>query len=201
MTFGSGLYGQLGHGDTEDRTEPTAISSLGLGYAPTAVACGGWHTAILAVASSALRMRARELPPAVDNSRLYTCGWGEAGQLGLGPAFDSRVSTPTAVEELDGLSVSAVSCGSRHTLVVSGAGELLNFGWSVCMREGASTQGHPEERIWVPRRVPLEEVWLSKERQAEAGTGSALADVVVLGESLSSGGWHASFAYQYEAAC
>jgi alpha-tubulin suppressor-like RCC1 family protein len=42
-TWGSGLYGQLGHGDSEDALIPKLLSAL-VGTHFTSVACGSFHT-------------------------------------------------------------------------------------------------------------------------------------------------------------
>ena len=98
LTFGSGMYGQLGHGDMSDRVAPAVVTTLpGLAIlkTPLAVACGGWHTSIIIASGTASSSSTK--------GRLCTCGWGEAGQLGLGPNFVGRVHTPTIVDALDGV--------------------------------------------------------------------------------------------------
>ena len=70
-TYGWGLYGQLGHGDTHgdtSRAEPTPVlvddGQQGLnGWPCTAVACGGWHTAFLCNPRAAGRSRDAAAPP------------------------------------------------------------------------------------------------------------------------------------------
>ncbi len=65
-TWGMGRDGQLGHGDTEPRLEPTQVASLA-DKTVVAVSCGATHTAAL-----------------TDEGRVYTWGGGVSGQLGHG---------------------------------------------------------------------------------------------------------------------
>ena len=65
-TWGMGRDGQLGHGDTEPRLEPTPVAALA-DKTVVAVSCGATHTAALA-----------------DEGRVYTWGGGVSGQLGHG---------------------------------------------------------------------------------------------------------------------
>ncbi|GMF49997.1 unnamed protein product [Phytophthora fragariaefolia] len=46
LTFGWGLYNQLGHGSTQNELEPAVVDALqGLDSEVVQVACGNWHTA------------------------------------------------------------------------------------------------------------------------------------------------------------
>ncbi|XP_048473049.1 RCC1 domain-containing protein 1 isoform X2 [Rhincodon typus] len=124
-SWGSGRHGQLGHGGVEDEAEPRIVEALH-GLAMAEIAAGGWHS----VSSSA-------------SGDLYVWGWNESGQLGLpakscseekhrktpqqkrlsGEAFPALLDLP---EELE---VSKVSCGSRHSAVITREGKLFTWGW------------------------------------------------------------------------
>ena len=46
VTWGYGGYGQLGHGDTDSRSDPTLVEALA-GLKVSEIACGGWHSVFL----------------------------------------------------------------------------------------------------------------------------------------------------------
>ncbi|XP_022653995.1 probable E3 ubiquitin-protein ligase HERC4 isoform X2 [Varroa destructor] len=77
FTFGSGTYGQLGHGCKADQPTPRKIMDL-MGTIVTQIATGRCHTICYAPGPG----------------RIYTFGLGGSGQLGI-PALPSSVATPT----------------------------------------------------------------------------------------------------------
>lgn len=128
-TFGWGKFGQIGHGDNEDRLEGAEVKAM----APHDIklVAGGWrHTA------------------AVDSDgQCYTWGWGKFGQLGLGDGNDRWA--PEAVSALRGLSVELLACGWRHTVVTTADGGVWSWG------RGTHYQlGHGDDRDeMLPRRL------------------------------------------------
>lgn len=97
-SWGDNIAGQLGHGDAVKRSEPTLIDKLEEKI--TEVSCGMSHV----LARTTL-------------GKIYSWGWGERGQLGLGVA--SNVSVPKQVQ-LD----------NRVIQIMSGAK------CSICLMEG-----------------------------------------------------------------
>ncbi|TYZ64694.1 hypothetical protein PybrP1_011047 [[Pythium] brassicae (nom. inval.)] len=94
LTFGFGLYHQLGHGTTQNRSTPLAVDALrGLdascGGPVVQVACGNWHTAgscSRVVTRAEVHLNSRDpialAPPArTASGDVYTWGWGRDGQL------------------------------------------------------------------------------------------------------------------------
>ncbi|KIY98506.1 putative E3 ubiquitin-protein ligase HERC1 [Monoraphidium neglectum] len=103
-TFGWGRFGQIGHGDNEDRL--TAAEVTPLAHVAIKRVAGGWrHTAALDA-----------------DGRCYTWGWGKFGQLGLGDDRDRNA--PTLVATLDGRHAVLVACGWRHTVVTTADGAI-----------------------------------------------------------------------------
>ena len=103
-TFGSGIYGQLGHGKLEhdDNDDDDDDNNV---YVPkiiesfknvTSVSCGANHTAV------------------ISNGKLYTFGNDEEGQLG---GDTENVYIPEIVKGLN--NVVAVSCGNNYTAVIA----------------------------------------------------------------------------------
>lgn len=79
-SWGWNKFGQLGHGDTEDRNAPSLIQAL-VGQKVSTVACG-WRHAIAVT----------------EDGQVYTWGRGVNGQLGHGAEED--LSTPKRLEFL-----------------------------------------------------------------------------------------------------
>jgi len=101
-TFGSGRYGQLGHGSIKNELKPRLVEGLNN---IVMVACGEVYTAL------------------ISNGQLYTTGNGSYGQLGHGNTADQW-----RFKLVEGLNdVTYVSCGNAHTAVISG-GRLYTFG-------------------------------------------------------------------------
>ncbi|VDO05441.1 unnamed protein product [Rodentolepis nana] len=145
---GIGSRGQLGHGDLESRSEPTIIEAL-QPLTVVAIACGYWHCACL-----------------TDTGDVYTWGSNEFGQLGCvsinlersrsmnDPTIpvDSGINLsalPTPVDFPDGVSISAIACGSRHTVCLSEENDLFSFGWN-----GFGQLGFEMEPQKMPGRYP-----------------------------------------------
>lgn len=188
-SWGWGLYGQLGHGDTADRQEPTLVSALLQHGSCTAVACGGWHTAFICEQGQRAEApsRKRQRMDAARTNRALTCGWGEAGQLGRCPEPSrAAFSLPGVVSALEGVPLSAVACGSRQTLFATEAGELWACGASGHLKGQAQSALDHE-----PVRIRVEELWergpLTATRAGDGDGGQVSVDAA----TLSSGGWHA----------
>lgn len=121
FTYGNGSRGQLGHGDTDSRESPTLVEALD-GIRIISIASGGWHAAAVS-----------------DIGDLYIWGWNESGQLGLPCAANSKQkpevivacqSIPRLVEFSSEIVVTLVSCGSRHTAILTDEGTVWTWGWN-----------------------------------------------------------------------
>ncbi|KAF7150887.1 hypothetical protein RHSIM_Rhsim02G0177000 [Rhododendron simsii] len=119
-SWGNNNHGQLGLGDTYSRFQPQVVEKFNQSatWAVYAVACGAFHTALLAVddrASDTLR------------SVCWTFGLGDNGQLGHGTT--QSASLPEQVKGLPQHEfLSSVDCGLFHTSVVSMAGDVWSWG-------------------------------------------------------------------------
>ncbi|KAK4342867.1 hypothetical protein RND71_038683 [Anisodus tanguticus] len=132
LTFGWGLYGQssslilcihCGLGDTNDVLRPTCVSSL-LNTRIEAVAGGLWHSVC-----------------ACDHGRVYTFGGNQYGQLGLGTGTDHAEklnrrfllqTSPRLVDAsiLENKNVKVVSCGARHSAIMTEDSKVYSWGWN-----------------------------------------------------------------------
>jgi|ERR1712137_540643 len=103
-TFGDNEFGQLGHGDQENRSLPEQIDSI---FDIVSISCGEYFTACLDAYGC-----------------VWTFGDGRFGQLGHGNC--KSVNIPTKVENLP--PIRSVYCGAYHTVCIDESSELWVFG-------------------------------------------------------------------------
>ena len=113
-TWGRGIAGQLGLGDTRRRLVPNILEGSSFGSSPvTVISCGLHFTAAV-----------------TEEGAVWTWGKGGAGQLGLGDR-ENRLQ-PTRVWRgaagLGGSRVALVACGFDHTLAVDRDGHVRSWG-------------------------------------------------------------------------
>ena len=137
-TWGSGLRGQLGHGDTGDRLVPTLVRAGAFG-APEGgrvvmAACGGAHTLVV-----------------THDGALWACGFGVNGKLGLNDTEDRHVFERVGAEAFGGARVVAAAAGDNHSAAVTEDGALWTWG---CGHGGRLGHGDEENRL-VPMRATL----------------------------------------------
>jgi alpha-tubulin suppressor-like RCC1 family protein len=118
---GWGLYGQRGDADAlaEPPSAPVTLSGLA-GMECIAVAAGLAHSLCLTADGS-----------------VYSWGWNESGQLGIGPPSEAgQVHTTPQLLECDkleptteGRRVVSISCGSRHSACLRSDGAMFTWGW------------------------------------------------------------------------
>ena len=64
-------------------------------------------------------------PSVYGELTVYSWGRGEDGQLGIGDTSDQH--EPTYVDSLRGVGVKEIACGSGHTVVLTGEGEVYTW--------------------------------------------------------------------------
>ncbi|CAD8173509.1 unnamed protein product [Paramecium pentaurelia] len=101
-SWGRGLQGQLGHGNSNDCSKPNQINSL---QSIRDVACGEAHSIALQT-----------------NGQIYVFGSGQFGQLGLG---DYKQQDTPQILQING---EMIACGRHHSAVLSKNGALYMFG-------------------------------------------------------------------------
>ncbi|ONM36451.1 regulator of chromosome condensation1 [Zea mays] len=134
LTFGWGLYGQCGQGNTDDVLSPTCVSSI-LGSKMQDVAAGLWHTVCTSV-----------------DGDVYSFGGNQFGQLGTGS--DQAETVPKLVDatSLENKNARSVSCGARHSAIITDEGEVFCWGWN---KYGQLGLGDSMDRN-VPCSVPVD---------------------------------------------
>ncbi|XP_031107679.1 ultraviolet-B receptor UVR8-like isoform X1 [Ipomoea triloba] len=112
LTFGWGLYGQCGQGSTDDELSPACVSSL-LGIRIEGVAAGLWHTLCISA-----------------DGDVYAFGGNQFGQLGTGG--DQAETLPRLLDapSLENVNAKVVSCGARHSAIVTEDSKVFCWGWN-----------------------------------------------------------------------
>ncbi|KAI4356512.1 hypothetical protein L6164_000531 [Bauhinia variegata] len=112
LTFGWGLYGQCGHGNTADQLRPTCVSSLS-GSRVEKAAAGLWHTLCITA-----------------DGQIYAFGGNQFGQLGTGT--DQVETLPRLLDApcLENKRSNTISCGARHSAALTDNGQLFTWGWN-----------------------------------------------------------------------
>ncbi|CAN1746824.1 Ultraviolet-B receptor UVR8 [Linum perenne] len=112
LAFGWGLYGQCGQGSTDDELNPTCVSSL-LGIRIAAIAAGLWHTVCIS-----------------DDGDVYAFGGNQFGQLGTGTEQAEALPRLLDAPSLENETASILSCGARHSAVVTVDRKVFCWGWN-----------------------------------------------------------------------
>lgn len=135
LSYGNGMYGQLGLGATASSDQPTVIETFGR-VGVVKIAAGGWHSA--AVTAGGL---------------LFTWGRGEYGRLGHGDDCKDKV-IPKVVDLGDDESnfIADVSLGGSHSCAVTIDGAVLSWGRTTLGRLGRVVTD-PSPSCGFPGRV------------------------------------------------
>ncbi|KAL0725671.1 hypothetical protein Bca4012_040270 [Brassica carinata] len=112
ITFGWGLYGQCGHGNTNDQLRPMAVSEV-QNVQMESVAAGLWHTVCIS-----------------SDGKVFAFGGNQFGQLGTGTDHAETIPRLLDGQNMENKHAVAVSCGARHSAVLADDGQLLCWGWN-----------------------------------------------------------------------
>ncbi|XP_074649618.1 E3 ubiquitin-protein ligase HERC2-like [Tubulanus polymorphus] len=130
-TWGRGIYGRLGHGNSEDHLTPTPVTGL-KGQRVVDVALGSGDAQTLAV---------------TDTGSVYSWGDGDYGKLGHGRSDGCK--SPKHIEKLQSQHVTRVYCGAQFSIALTKNGRVITWGKGDNHRLGHGTEGHMRE----PKRI------------------------------------------------
>ncbi|XP_033044835.1 RCC1 domain-containing protein 1 isoform X2 [Trachypithecus francoisi] len=147
FSWGGGRHGQLGHGTLEAELEPRLLEAL-QGLTMAEVAAGGWHSVCVSETgdiyiwgwneSGQLALPTRNLAEDGETVAREATGLNEDGSQvkrtgrvedGAPAPFIAVQPFPALLDLPLGSDAVKVSCGSRHTAVVTRTGELYTWGW------------------------------------------------------------------------
>ena len=148
FTWGSGKWGQLGHGVRQDERFPRKVDTEKALGSFIKVACGDRHTAVLN-----------------DQGGIITFGNGQHGQLGHGNGLDCLKPTLLTNGELAQHKIVALDCGATTTAAVTETGQLYLWGFGESLHpKGVSNV------LESPRQVRMKEAV----KQVACGLGHVL---------------------------
>ena len=129
--FGKGIFGQCGYGQPEDTDYPRKIifNDKNLNKIID-IKCGGEHTLFLS-----------------DIGRVYACGHGYFGQLGLGN--NKNVKSPILVQSLSNKNIIEIATGWSHSLVLTDSGYVYSAGCGKFGELGLGEKKNKYNYTWI----------------------------------------------------
>ena len=129
--FGKGIFGQCGYGQPEDTDYPRKIifNDKNLNKIID-IKCGGEHTLFLS-----------------DVGRVYACGHGYFGQLGLGN--NKNVKSPILVQSLSNKNIIEIAAGWSHSLVLTDSGYVYSAGCGKFGELGLGEKKNKYNYTWI----------------------------------------------------
>jgi alpha-tubulin suppressor-like RCC1 family protein len=135
--WGMGSDGQLGNGTTTNSTVPVAVTTTGTpmaGKTITSISAGYYHSLALA-----------------SDGTVYAWGGGSDGQLGNSTTADSSVpvAVTTSGTPMSGKTITAISAGYSHSLVLASDGTVYAWGLGTNGRLGNSSSSSSNKPVAV----------------------------------------------------
>ena len=133
--FGKGIFGQCGYGHTEDAVSPKKII-FQENNKIIDIKCGGEHSIFLS-----------------NNGKVYACGHGYFGQLGLGN--NKNIKYPLLVQSLSNKNVIEIDAGWSHTLVLTNERNVYAAGCGKFGELGLGDNKNKYNYTWIKKLGPM----------------------------------------------
>ncbi|KAK4310898.1 hypothetical protein Pmani_017578 [Petrolisthes manimaculis] len=99
-----------------------------------------------------------------SNGRVYTCGHGQGGRLGL--HTNAPVITPQPIKTFSSINVVKAAVGPDHSLFLTDSGQVYSCGNNIHHQLGHNP---PPENVYTPKLV----MWHKSQKEVFAGIGAA----------------------------
>ncbi|XP_076824506.1 E3 ubiquitin-protein ligase HERC2-like isoform X1 [Clavelina lepadiformis] len=123
-TWGYGIYGRLGHGNTHTVLKPKPVQALS-GHKVIQVACGSRDAQTLCL---------------TEKGQVYSWGDGDFGKLGRGGSDGCAI--PKVIDRLNGQEIIRIECGAQFSLALSASGLVWTWGKGDYFRLGHASDSH-----------------------------------------------------------
>jgi hypothetical protein len=133
--WGSNYRGQIGCGDDFYESIPTKVKALN-DIKIKMISCGYHHSMVL-----------------TENGCVYSWGYNEFGQLGLGNTINSN--TPKQIKMKD-IIIDKITCGRSHSLFLTNNGVIYAFGSNLYGQIGSGMKGNIE----TPMKLNHEKIFI-----------------------------------------
>jgi len=142
-SWGMGIFGQLGHGTTNDKPRPTLIEAL-RGKKVVSVATGSQHSVCCTDSGAVHTWGSSEYgQQGATEADLAKFGAGEGGREG-----ESYFTLPRHLDAFENEKIISVTCGYLHNYAFS-AQSIFSWGWP-----GSGVLGHGDKRqCLIPKRI------------------------------------------------
>lgn len=115
--------GKLGHGNTQDYSEPTMIVSL-LNYRIFDISCGSQHTITVGILREITKTKTNSDDIKTKDNYLFLFGDNTYGQIGL--ETEEYTDTPKLLDFFLAYKIKKIECGFYHNIILSGK-TILNI--------------------------------------------------------------------------
>jgi hypothetical protein len=134
--WGDNIWGQIGNGCNSDQLKPIKVRGFN-NKRVVMISCGRWHSMAL-----------------TECGHVYSWGLNDCGQLGIGNTVS--LNEPKFVVVIDenkcNVFIEKISCGSRHSLLLSSDGNIYAFGDN----ESGELGNQKEKNELSPHRIKIE---------------------------------------------